>query len=155
MSRIVFEKYQPSGMDTDKWYLLDHMTGAICKTGRIEYLRRGPYEGAHKILKFLYEKSSRRRRSAPKETIHRYNGKLYLNNILVTEELAACPQNYCKLFSFTRNSGMVVSVGTKTALAEPESILPALLYLRQCFTDLAKAYSSIHQLGVSLREDAF
>lgn len=41
------------------------------------------------------------------ETIQRYNGKLYLDNILETDEQNQCRQNYPKLFVLTYDSGMV------------------------------------------------
>lgn len=81
------------------------------------------------------------------ETIQRCNGKLYLDDILDTEEPSPGRYNYCKVFALIHVSGVVVRLEPKTILSELEIILLALPSLRQCFADPEKVDSSICQKG--------
>lgn len=58
LGKSVFGGCQPSGMGTQKWHPLEHLTYAIRHIGGVECLHEGMYEGCRNILKSRYAKGS-------------------------------------------------------------------------------------------------
>lgn len=57
ISKILFERYQNSGMKTSKWNLLDQLSTEFRRTGVLDYISGGLYEVNYKWVKADYEKN--------------------------------------------------------------------------------------------------
>lgn len=73
----LFARYQPSGMGTLKFHLLDHLVDDIKRLGSISVMDAGPFEYSHTLFKQQYRGTSKRRHSAMKESIRQINRSEY------------------------------------------------------------------------------
>ena len=81
VGRSTFGAYQPSGMGTPKWHMLDHLPSDLERTGGLEYLKSDLYEMAHKSVKADYNLTSRRTGTAMAETMAVQGDRTFRNEI--------------------------------------------------------------------------
>lgn len=60
MRKVLFENYQLSGMETQKWHFPDHSIESIQKTKESVYLHGALYEIAHTIFETMHRRTLKR-----------------------------------------------------------------------------------------------
>lgn len=70
-TKQVFENYQASKMQTQKWHVLDHIAENIREVGGLEHLHEEMFESADSIYRRHNARSLRKKKSAHEETLHK------------------------------------------------------------------------------------
>ncbi|NJK52916.1 MAG: hypothetical protein HC936_08975 [Leptolyngbyaceae cyanobacterium SU_3_3] len=126
-AKFAFEKYQVSGMHTQKWHALDHLCEAISDVGGIESLHGGIYEASHKRFKLFYSRSSRRKRTAMDEIISMQNAESSeCFNEFIENRTSAVALNGCVDEARKSDSSFLTRNGAKSSLSDLETIMFAV-----------------------------
>lgn len=123
---LVYDAYQPSGMETWPWELLDHSVDAISHVEGIQFYYGGLNKGSYKISKSVHAKGSHRRRSSIVEAVSRYKENFqneYLSSRIRKQQSR---RKVRKIYAMSHDSGMIARSGMETTLVDLES-LPSLL----------------------------
>lgn len=124
MAKSVSGKHHTSGIETEKWHLLDHLADTLRETGEISFHHSRLYEGSPQSFKIFYTKRSKRRVSAMEEAVSRHRQNLAGQQISENKTVTLQRTNACEMIAIEIDFGMMVAFGINTNLAQLQSLLP-------------------------------